>query len=81
MIIHTLWAARKGESTPELLVAWDEYTLDNSWSGGFDEECDKAIKAMGSDLDEKRYIDIHVSEHRIMEAFNAFYVPGAIDTT
>lgn len=77
MIIHTLWIARKGESTPELAVAWDYYTRDN-WPEGFGEACDKAIESYGSDLDEKRYIDINVNEDLIMAAFNTSMIPGKV---
>lgn len=77
MIIHTLWIARRGESTPELAVAWDEYTLDSN-PDGFGEDCQRAIKSYGSDLDEKRYLDIDVNEDRIMAAFNTPMLSGQV---
>ena len=38
MIIHTLWGARHGEATPELM---DEYSLEDNREG-FDRECEQA---------------------------------------
>ncbi len=33
MVIKTLWGWRKSEDTPELMQAWDEYTVDDAPSG------------------------------------------------
>ena len=77
MILHTLWGARHGESTPELMVAWDEYSVDLNREG-FDEHCDRAIKTWGADLQEKRYINIAVNEDRVMDAFNEVNIEGHI---
>lgn len=76
MILHTLWGARKGESTPELMVAWDEYSVDENRLG-FDDECTRATKSI-IDLDEKRWIDIEVSEDALMRAFNTSRIGGTV---
>lgn len=77
MILHTLWGARKGESTPELMVAWDEYTVD-SYREGFEADCNRAIQSWGSDLQEKRYIDIHINEGKLLDAFADVQMEGTI---
>ena len=33
MFIRTLWGLRKGETTPELLLAWDEFCVDENFDG------------------------------------------------
>lgn len=55
MILHTLWGTRKGEADPELMVAWDEYSVDGNRQG-FAEDCERAIKSWGDDLATHRYI-------------------------
>lgn len=77
MILHTLWGVRKGESTPELMVAWDEYSVD-SYREGFDQDCERAIKSWGNDLQEKRYIDIEISEDSLMGKFNVAEMDGIV---
>jgi hypothetical protein len=66
--IHTLWGARHGESMPELMAAWDEYSVDQNYEG-WREDCERAIKSWGDDLQEKRYLDIDVSEQEVIAAF------------
>lgn len=78
MIIHTLWGARHGESTPELMTAWDEYSVDNNREG-FNDDCKRAIKSWGDDLqDHRRYVDVEVSEDAFMAVFNTTLVEGRI---
>lgn len=72
--IVSLWATRKsidaGFHPPELLLAWDEWSIDENaeqWFG----DCQKALKAMGDDLDQYRYITIKVSDSVFDRAFFA----------
>lgn len=51
---------------PELLVAWDEYSIDNN-NEGFTEECDKALKAVGDDILNKAYVTVNVDEDAILK--------------
>jgi hypothetical protein len=48
MQIKSLWALRKGYEAPELLVAWDEISIDENWDG-FQEDVKRAIDAIGED--------------------------------
>lgn len=77
MILHTLWGARAGEAVPELMVAWDEYSVDQ-YPEGFEGDCDRAIKSWGSDLQHKRYIDIDVSEDALINAFEEVQIEGQV---
>lgn len=67
MKIICLFITRSYEpDNPELLVAWDEYSIDNNLKG-FDEECDKALKAVGNDILNKAYVTVKVDEDSIMK--------------
>ena len=69
MQIKTLWITRKGfESTPELLVAQDEYGADENpdW---FDEQTTRELEAVGSDFAESRIIMLEVDGDAITRAF------------
>ena len=65
MNIRTMWGQRlvshPGEFGPELMVAWDEYCVDENWDG-WNEACQAETKAWGSDLIERRFIDIYVPD-------------------
>lgn len=69
-IVKSLWITRKSEpeASPELLEAWDEYSLDANWEG-WEEACEKALAAVGSDVDHVRYIDLHVPTRQVNAAF------------
>ena len=79
MILHTLWGARHDESTPELMVAWDEYSVDTNYEG-FREDCERAIASWGADLSEKRALDININEDLLMEAFAETHIDGTISS-
>lgn len=70
--IVTLWATRKsvdaGMHPPELLEAWDDYSIDENFEG-WHESCKQAMAAMGDDLDQYRYITFRVDEDFLHDAF------------
>ncbi len=67
--VKTLWGWRKNEDNPELMEAWDEYTID-SYPEGFTEACEKAIASWGDDLYAHRYIDLHIDLEEISATFD-----------
>ncbi len=75
MVIKTLWGWRKSEDTPELMQAWDEYTVDN-WPEGWTEACEKARASWGDDLYSHREIDLVVNLDSILQAFAPPKVPA-----
>lgn len=77
MIVYSLWGLRKGESLPELMAAWDEYSVD-SYSEGWRESCEKAIASWGADLVESRYVRIQVPGIAIENAFAPIDVDGVV---
>ena len=69
--VSTLWITRQSEDTPELLVAWDNFTIDGN-PGGFTEACKEALAAVGNDVRDTAYLTIIVPEDPI---FAALYPP------
>ena len=69
--ISTLWITRHSEDTPELLAAWDQFSIDGN-PGGFTEACEKALAAVGDDVRDTAYLTIVVPEEPI---FDALYPP------
>ena len=69
--VATLWITRQSEDTPELLVAWDNFTIDGN-PGGFTEACTSALAAVGGDVRDTAYLTIVVPEEPI---FAALYPP------
>lgn len=78
MMILSLWARRRGEDSPELLVAWDEYSVEQNREG-FDEECREALRGMGEDLIQERELHIHVPMADIDAAFDSPVLRGSLD--
>src|SRR4051812_4926221 len=80
MIVESLWITRRPESgftAPELLVAWDEVSLDENMEG-YQEECEKALAACKSDVDQVRYIQINVPDAQLDAAFAMATIPSAV---
>lgn len=70
--MRSLWITRKsidnGSHSPELLVAGDEWSIDE-YPEDWRRACDMALKTVGSDLASHRYIDLKVSEEALDQAF------------
>lgn len=77
MIVETMWGLRRGEQVPELMVAWDEFSVD-SYSDGWREACEKARESWGRDLLEFRYVKIDVDEDAIEKAFRPSTIQGDV---
>lgn len=67
MILKCLFIIRKSHMAdcnpncpmPELLVAWDEYTIDENGEGWL-EECEEQLKACKTDVEVSRVIEVEV---------------------
>jgi len=64
-------------TAPELLVAWDEYTLDCN-PEGFEADCEKAKKSYGGDLVASRIVEIEVDEEELSALFAPANLKGKI---
>lgn len=73
MDIATLWIKRKGfeDGSPELIVAWDGYSIDGNWEGWRD-ACDRELKLIGEDVAAFRFLNIHLSTDEIEKHFGDF---------
>lgn len=77
--IHTLWGLRRGfeDQVPELMVAWDEYCLDN-YPEGYEDEKRKAVESWGDDLVDQREIAIRLPLDQVENAFRSPTIDGSI---
>ena len=70
MQVRMLWIRRKGmtDTSPELIEAWDEYSIDENPEGA-QESFREALDKVGNDLDEFRYITLDIPIDAIEDAF------------
>lgn len=66
MILKVLFILRHGAQTPEALVVWDEYSIEENYEG-FEKDTKKALDSIGSDMAAYRVIDIKVDERKVMQ--------------
>jgi hypothetical protein len=66
MNIYALFITRPDEESPELLVAWDEYTVDAA-PEEWDEARANALEAVGNDVQSQALVTIKVSETEILK--------------
>lgn len=79
MIVKSLWGVRKGyeRAAPELMAAWDEYTIDEN-PEGWTEACEKAIASWGDDLLSWRIIDIQLPVNILKQQFEPAEIAAVI---
>lgn len=68
MKIHTMWAIRDGEDSPELVIAWDGLAVAHD-PDGWNQACLDGQAEIGFELDAWRVIEVEISEIMILEAF------------
>lgn len=82
--VRTLWITRKsidgGFHSPELLEAWDDWSIDE-YPEGWQEACKKSLDSVGHDLASHRYIDIRINEDELDEAFHPVEIQGRAVST
>lgn len=66
MLLKVLFIVRHGEQTPEALVVWDEYSIDENHAG-FEKDIKEALESVGSDISAHRVIDVKVDEDKVMQ--------------
>ncbi len=77
MIVKCLFATRKGneDGLPELLMAWDEWTVENN-EPGFRLACEDAMRMMGDELDSHRYVHITLADNAVEKLFETATIAG-----
>lgn len=78
MKIKCLFIVRDKHSGPELLVAWDEYTIADNY-GGWQEECELSLKSISTDCQTQGYVDIEVSDTALEAALADVEIPGKVE--
>lgn len=70
MDIATLWIKRKGNESesPELIVAWDEYSIEENWEG-WAADCQKHLDEIGGEVSMKRFLNLRVPDPEIEKYF------------
>lgn len=73
MDVATLWIKRKGceDGPPELIVAWDGYSIEENWQGWSD-ACARELKMIGDDVVAHRFLNIHLKDDEIEKYFTEF---------
>jgi len=63
MKVHTLWITRKSdrEFNPELVNAWDEYSVEGNYEG-WQKSCKDALSKVGDDLSDSRVAVLNVED-------------------
>ena len=78
MRITCLFGQRKSQpESIELMVAWDEYCIDN-YPEGFEADCKKAKESWGSDLLQWRLVELKTSSTDLVELFTTPTLEGKI---
>ena len=77
MKIKCLFGMRSNGYGIELMVAWDEYCIDEN-SEGFEEDCKKAKASWGTDLLTTRFVEIQINGGTLMGFFDNESMKGAI---
>jgi len=79
MDIYTLWGIRRGfeNDAPELMVAWDEYGVENN-NDGYEAAKAKEIALWGDELVASREIRVLVDINDIDAAFRISTIKGEV---
>lgn len=71
MILSCLFGLRKeqyeGQNAPELLLAWDEYCIEEN-PEGWETEVQSLIEHLGKEMTAMRIVDIEVDSKRLRDA-------------
>jgi hypothetical protein len=70
MNVATLWIKRKDfeDDAPELVVAWDEYCIEENWTGWRD-NCARVLADIGDQVAAFRFINIQIASEEIQRYF------------
>lgn len=75
--VQTLWAWREGEDNPELLSAWDEFSIDDNHEG-FREDFEKHRAAVGEKGVEFRELEVLLNIDEIKGSFGRGVLFGGV---
>ncbi len=75
--IKCLFGLREGIEMPELMVAWDEHSVDANYQGFLD-DIEKSKKSWGDELVESRLIAVDINEDELVAMFEEKDLSGKI---
>ena len=78
MKIECLFIVRDEKSGPELLIAWDEYTVSENYEG-WREACDAELKSLNGDYLRHRIVSVDVPDEGLEKALANAEIHGRID--
>lgn len=78
--VAMLWVCRKGCDIPELLNAWDGYSIEENFDG-WAKSCKDALDACGGDVDAFRYVNIKVDADALDVIFRDYQTIAATGLT
>lgn len=80
--IHTLWFWRKGEDGPELLTAWDEWSVDGNYQG-WKEDCERRFAEVASDDSGHgpREVTFSFDYSKVEQAFSADEIEAEVEVS
>lgn len=79
MDVATLWIRRPDSEIPELVAAWDGYSIEENYEG-WEKACQRALDEVKGDLAAFRYLNISVSERVLNDAFRDYANLPVTDT-
>lgn len=80
MILHCLFICRKGqESNPELLLAWDEYSVDENVEG-FEQARTEALKSCQSEIAVTSMVYVEVPDQELLDAIHPATLKGKVSS-
>ena len=77
MKIECLFIVRNEQSGPELLTAWDEYTVCDNYEG-WQTACSNALESVDGDYEKQRIITIEVPDDALEVALEKAEIQGKI---
>lgn len=64
MDVATLWIVRRDNDAPELLTAWDGYSIEANWDG-WESDCKERLAAVGDDVRAVRYLNLSIPDEEL----------------
>lgn len=78
MKLRCLFIQRNKQSGPELLVAWDEYTISENYEG-WEKECEEALAPIRKEQTITcAYVDVLVNDEELANRLHLPPIPGKI---
>jgi len=78
MKIECLFIVREEAEGPELIAAWDEYSISEN-PKGWESECNDVLRALNGAYLRHRYVTVSISDPKLAEALSNAEIPGKLE--